>query len=74
MPSSDEEDDLNQLQAVEQKLLAHDPTFTDGETYAAITSQRSALMEAFRPGYNDSDVEGILPLFLTRATVSNPVA
>ena len=57
-PDSDEEDDLLQLQAIEQKLLAHDPTFTAQQTHASIASQRSALMAAFRPSYNEGDVEG----------------
>ncbi|KAI0056771.1 actin-like ATPase domain-containing protein [Artomyces pyxidatus] len=57
-PSSDEEDDLLQLQTVEQKLLMHDPTFGDEHTHAAMTSQRSAFMSAFRPQYEDGDVEG----------------
>lgn len=58
--SSDEEEDLNQLQSVEQKLLTHDPTFHDGHTYASITSQKSALIAAFKPQYEDGDVEGKL--------------
>ncbi|KAF8816730.1 chromatin remodeling complex subunit [Phlegmacium glaucopus] len=57
-PDSDEEDDLSQLQAIEQKLLAHDPTFTAQQTHASIATQRSALMSAFRPSYNEGDVEG----------------
>ncbi|KAH9913148.1 actin-like ATPase domain-containing protein [Epithele typhae] len=56
--SSDEEDDLANLAAVEQKLLQHDPTFTEDHTHAALTSQQSALMEAFRPRYDDGDVQG----------------
>ncbi|KAG5646922.1 hypothetical protein DXG03_001998 [Asterophora parasitica] len=57
-PSSDEEEDLNQLTAIEAKLLMHDPTFTDAHTHASITSQRSALISAFRPLYKEGDVEG----------------
>ncbi|KNZ80015.1 Actin-like protein arp5 [Termitomyces sp. J132] len=57
-PSSDEEEDLNQLAIVESKLLAHDPTFTLKETHASITSQRSALISAFRPIYEEGDIEG----------------
>jgi len=60
--SSDEEDDLNQLQVVEQKLLMHDPTFTNQHTHASIASQRSALLSAFRPLYEEGDVEGILSI------------
>ncbi|KAI0258664.1 actin-like ATPase domain-containing protein [Gloeopeniophorella convolvens] len=56
--SSDEEEDLSQLQAVEQKLLAHDPNFGVEHTHAALASQRSAFMDAFRPQYPDGDVEG----------------
>ncbi|KAL4242856.1 actin family protein [Abortiporus biennis] len=56
--SSDEEEDLAQLQVIEQKLLLHDPTFTAEHTHASLTSQRSALMAAFRPQYEEGDVEG----------------
>lgn len=59
--SSDEEEDLNQLQAVEQKLLSYDPTFTNEHTHASITSRRSALVSAFRPSYKEGDIEGIFP-------------
>lgn len=58
-PDSDEEDDLSQLQVIEQKLLAHDPTFTAQETHASMATQRSALMSAFRPSYNEGDIEGV---------------
>lgn len=57
-PSSDEEDDLTQLQTVENKLLTHDPTFGIEQTHAALSSQRSAFLSAFRPQYIDGDVEG----------------
>jgi len=57
--SSDEEEDLNQLQVVEQKLLSYDPTFTDEHTHASITSRRSALISAFRPLYKEGDIEGM---------------
>ncbi|KDR68668.1 hypothetical protein GALMADRAFT_230995 [Galerina marginata CBS 339.88] len=57
-PSSDEEDDLSQLQLIEQKLLTHDPTFTNRHTHASIATQRSALMSAFRPSYEEGNVEG----------------
>ena len=68
--SSDEEDDITQLQTVEHKLLTHDPTFGIEQTHAALTSQRSAFMSAFRPQYIDGDVEGMtsrLPLPMYRA-------
>ncbi|KAG6919454.1 hypothetical protein DXG01_005713 [Tephrocybe rancida] len=63
-PSSDEEDDLNQLSMVESKLLAHDPTFTQKETHASITTQRSALISAFRPIYDEGDIEGNMRIHL----------
>ncbi|KAI0321914.1 hypothetical protein OF83DRAFT_1161548 [Amylostereum chailletii] len=63
--SSDEEDDLAQLQLVEQKLLAHDPTFDIAQTHAALSSQRSALLAAFRPLYEDGDVEGAARIHLS---------
>lgn len=61
---SDEEEDMSQLQAIEQKLLAYDPTFTHQHTHASITTQRSALISAFRPLYEEGDVEGELHFFL----------
>ncbi|KAF9040596.1 chromatin remodeling complex subunit [Panaeolus papilionaceus] len=57
-PSSDEEDDLAQLHTVEQKLLTYDPTFTDQQTHASLATQRSALISAFRPVYEEGDIEG----------------
>ena len=59
--SSDEEEDLNQLQTVEQKLLSYDPTFTNEHTHASIASRRSALISAFRPLYKEGDIEGRYP-------------
>ncbi|KAF9443619.1 chromatin remodeling complex subunit, partial [Macrolepiota fuliginosa MF-IS2] len=56
--SSDEEEDLGQLQVIEQKLLQYDPTFTILQTHASISSQRSALLTAFKPGYEDGDTRG----------------
>jgi len=46
------------LASLEQKLLQHDPTFTDADTHAAVTSRRSELISAFRPEYGDGDVGG----------------
>ncbi|PPQ97040.1 hypothetical protein CVT26_001298 [Gymnopilus dilepis] len=63
-PSSDEEEDLEKLQIIEQKLLTHDPTFTTKHTHASITSQRSALMSAFRPSYGEGNIEGAMRLHL----------
>lgn len=57
--SSDEEEDLVSLAAVEQKLLAHDPTFTAEQTHTSLSSQRSALMSAFRPQYEEGDIQGL---------------
>ena len=62
--SSDEEEDLNQLQAIEQKLLAHDPTFTKQHTHASILSRRSELLTAFKPAYEEGNIEGaVSPCF-----------
>jgi hypothetical protein len=58
--SSDEEDDITQLQTVEHKLLTHDPAFGVEQTHAALSSQRSAFLSAFRPQYVDGNVEGML--------------
>jgi len=56
--SDEEEEDLATLATVESKLLGHDPSFTAADTYSAITMKRSALMSAFRPKYEEGDVEG----------------
>ncbi|KAK2462122.1 hypothetical protein APHAL10511_006585 [Amanita phalloides] len=56
--SSDEEEDLNQLQLIEQKLLAHDPTFTKQHTHASLISRRSALLTSFKPMYEEGNIEG----------------
>ncbi|KAJ4485396.1 chromatin remodeling complex subunit [Lentinula aciculospora] len=63
--SSDEEEDLAQLQQVEQKLLTYDPTFTTQHTHASIISQRSALLNAFRPVYEEGDGAGNNRIHLT---------
>ncbi|KAF8554536.1 actin-like ATPase domain-containing protein [Imleria badia] len=57
-PSSDEEDNYNQLQIIESKLLQYDPTFTTQHTHASLSSQRSALLSAFRPLYEEGDIAG----------------
>ncbi|KAG8220241.1 hypothetical protein J3R82DRAFT_1282 [Butyriboletus roseoflavus] len=57
-PSSDEEEDYNQLQIIESKLLQYDPTFTTQHTHASLSSQRSALLSAFRPQYVEGDIAG----------------
>lgn len=56
--SSDEEDDYNQLQTIESKLLQYDPAFTTQHTHASLSSQRSALLSAFRPQYEEGDIAG----------------
>jgi actin-related protein 5 len=58
--SSDEEEDIARLEAVEQKLLAHDPTFLQEHTYSSISAKRSELITAFRPQYEEGNVEGKL--------------
>jgi actin-related protein 5 len=57
-PSSDEEDDLAQLEEIEQKLLLHDPAFTTEDTHLAMTTRRSALMSAFKAHYPDGEIQG----------------
>lgn len=56
--SSDEEEDMSQLQMIEQKLLAHDPSFTAQHTHASLASKRSELISTLRPTYDESNVEG----------------
>ena len=56
--SSDEEEDITHLEAVEQKLLAHNLTFFKEQTYSSVTSQHSALITAFRLQYEEGNVEG----------------
>jgi actin-related protein 5 len=63
--SSDEEEDLGQLQAIEQKLLAHDPSFTKQHTHASILSRRSELLTAFKPAYEEGNIEGAVYLLST---------
>ena len=57
-PAEDQEEDLKRLMAIEEKLLFHDPTFTEEHTHAAIQQQRSPLLCAFKPGYSEWDVGG----------------
>uniref|UniRef100_D8QKM7 Uncharacterized protein n=1 Tax=Schizophyllum commune (strain H4-8 / FGSC 9210) TaxID=578458 RepID=D8QKM7_SCHCM len=57
-PAEDQEEDLKRLMAIEEKLLVHDPTFTEEHTHAAIQQQRSPLLCAFKPGYSEWDVGG----------------
>ncbi|CAK5279817.1 unnamed protein product [Mycena citricolor] len=57
-PSDDEEEDLNQLQTIEGKLLSYDPTFTILETHASLVLKRSELLTTLRPVYDENDIEG----------------
>ncbi len=56
---------MNQLQVIEQKLLQHDPTFTAEHTHSSITSQKSALLTAFKPIYETGDVRGNTRIHIT---------
>ncbi|KIJ45076.1 hypothetical protein M422DRAFT_251274 [Sphaerobolus stellatus SS14] len=56
--SSDEEDDISQLQTIEAKLLEFDPSFTEADTYSSLATQRSALVETYLPRYQDNDIAG----------------
>ncbi|KAF8761135.1 Actin-like ATPase protein [Rhizoctonia solani] len=55
--SSDEEDDLQQLAVIESKLLQHDPDFTPAHTYASLKHQKSALLSAYRPSYDQAELD-----------------
>ncbi|TRM62949.1 hypothetical protein BD626DRAFT_497076 [Schizophyllum amplum] len=57
-PAEDQEEDLKRLMALEEKLLVHDPTFTEDHTHAAILQKRTPLLCAFKPAYSDWDIEG----------------
>ncbi|GJJ09400.1 hypothetical protein Clacol_003622 [Clathrus columnatus] len=57
-PSSDEEDDIVQLQTLEEKLLTFDPSFTVADTFSVLSTQRSPLLEAFLPRYDENDIAG----------------
>lgn len=56
---------MAKLDVVEQKLLQYDPTFQQENTYASMISKRSALLSAFRPQYEEGDVEGHTRLHLS---------
>lgn len=47
-----EEEDLNQLKTIETRLLAHDPNFSVSNTWASISTRKSALIRAFCPAYD----------------------
>ncbi|CCO26742.1 Actin-like protein arp5 [Rhizoctonia solani AG-1 IB] len=55
--SSDEEDDLQQLALIESKLLQHDTSFTPAHTYASLKHQKSALLSAYRPSYEQAELD-----------------
>ncbi|KAJ7630374.1 chromatin remodeling complex subunit [Roridomyces roridus] len=63
-PSSDEEEDMSQLAMIEQKLLAHDPSFTPQHTHASLASKRSELISTLRPTYDETNVEGLCRIHL----------
>ena len=46
------------MQNLESKLLQYDPSFTPADTYSALATQRSALVKAFRPQYDEADTAG----------------
>ncbi|KZT58468.1 actin-like ATPase domain-containing protein [Calocera cornea HHB12733] len=60
----DEEDDFARLESIENRLLAHDPTFDLSLTYAARESQRSALLNAFRPIPAENDLAATYQIWL----------
>jgi len=68
----DEEDDFAKLEAIETKLLAHDPTFDLSLTFAARESQRSALLDAFRPIPAENDVAASYQLWLNTERIRVP--
>jgi len=53
----------NQLQIIEQKLLAHDLRSQANTLIASIMSRRSELLTAFKPAYEEGNLEGFLSLF-----------
>lgn len=57
-PDESEEEDMTRLTAIEKQLLEYDPTFSVEQTYAAVSSARSKLLEAFRPAYAEDDIRG----------------
>ncbi|KAG8905559.1 Nuclear actin-protein involved in chromatin remodeling [Tulasnella sp. 403] len=44
-----EEEDLSQLKSLETRLLTHDPNFSMSNTYASLSTRKSALIRAFCP-------------------------
>jgi actin-related protein 5 len=57
-PDESEEEDLARLNVIEKQLLEYDPTFNLDQTYTAISTARSKLLEAFRPTYGEEDIRG----------------
>jgi actin-related protein 5 len=49
---------MTRLTVIEKQLLEYDPTFSVEQTYAAVSSARSKLLEAFRPAYAEDDIRG----------------
>lgn len=44
--------------------MEFDPSFTSADTYSSLSTQRSALLEAFRPRYNENNIAGQCRLHL----------
>lgn len=49
---------MTRLAVLEKQLLEYDPTFSLEQTYAAKSTARSKLLEAFRPAYSEDDIRG----------------
>ncbi|KZO99733.1 actin-like ATPase domain-containing protein [Calocera viscosa TUFC12733] len=70
----DEEDDFSRLEAIESKLLAHDPTFDLSLTYAARENRRAALLDAFRPIPAENDLASTYQIWLNTERIRVPEA
>lgn len=49
--SEEEDDEAANLQHLEQRLLAHDPSFTESDTWAAQEARKNKLTSTFLRGY-----------------------
>ncbi|KAG8880507.1 Nuclear actin-protein involved in chromatin remodeling [Tulasnella sp. 331] len=47
-----EEEDLTRLASIENRLLAHDQTFSTSNTYASLSTRKPPLLRAFCPAYD----------------------
>ncbi|EJT98924.1 chromatin remodeling complex subunit [Dacryopinax primogenitus] len=68
----DEEEDFARLESIENKLLAYDPGFDISLTFAARESQRSALLNAFRPIPAENNVAASYQLWLNTERIRVP--